>query len=442
MQIGSRRMAMQLHKERVQQVIKSYAPQKRKTMSRSEFEVLVFGATSFVGQILCRYLTERYGAAGELKWTAAARSQAKLETLQGELGPKASALVPIVADAADEVSLRAMCARTHVVISTVGPYALYGEPLVKVCAQTGTDYCDLTGEVQWIRRMIERYEPAARASGARIVHCCGFDSIPSDLGVFFLQQEAVRRFGQPCTRVKMRVKAMRGGASGGTVASMLNVVREASATPALRKELANPYSLCAPEADKGVRQPNVNAARWDGDFGAWCAPFVMAGINTRVVHRSNALQSQAYGAEFRYDEAMLTGRGAKGRLTALGITAGLGGFMLGAVLPPTRWLLERFVLPAPGEGPSPHAQRTGFYDIRFLGTTADGRSLRAKVVGDRDPGYGSTAKMLGEAGACLARDVPKSAVVGGFWTPATAFGDRLIERLKAHAGLSFEVLET
>ena len=190
-----------------------------------------------------------------------------------------------------------------------------------------------------------------------------------------------------------------------------------------------------------MRQPNVNSARWDEDFGAWCAPFVMAAINTRVVHRSNALQAEAYGADFRYDEAMLAGRGAKGRLAALGITAGLGAFMLGAALPPSRWLLERFVLPAPGEGPSPQAQRSGFYDIRFFGTTADGRTLRAKVTGDRDPGYGSTSKMLGEAGACLALDVSKDARAGGFWTPATALGNPLLERLKAHAGLSFELLD-
>lgn len=410
-------------------------------MSGREFDVVVFGATSFVGQLLCRYLIERYGKAGGLKWAAAARSKAKLEALRGELGPAASKLALVVADAADEAALGAMCARARVVISTVGPYALYGEPLVKVCAESGTDYCDLTGEVQWIRLMIERYEKAARASGARIVHCCGFDSIPSDLGVLFLQQEARRRFGAPCSRVKMRVKAMRGGASGGTVASMLNVVKEAAANPALRKELANPYSLCGAKAGKGVRQPNANAARWDEDFSAWCAPFVMAAINTRIVHRSNALQAQAYGADFRYDEAMLAGRGAKGRFAALGITAGIGGFMLGAALPPTRWLLAQFVLPAPGEGPSPQAQRTGFYDIRFFGTSGDGRSLRAKVTGDRDPGYGSTSKMLGEAGACLALDLPKSARTGGFWTPATALGDRLIERLKTHAGLTFEVLD-
>lgn len=411
-------------------------------MTKPEFDLVVFGATSFVGKLLCRYLSERHGAADGLKWAAAARSQAKLEALRSELGPAASGLALLLADAGDEAALFALCARARVVVSTVGPYALYGEPLVKVCAQTGTDYCDLTGEVQWIRRMIERYEPAARASGARIVHCCGFDSIPSDLGVMFLQQEAQRRYGEVCSRVKMRVKAMRGGASGGTVASILNVVREAAASPALRKELADPYSLCGAAAGKGVRQPNVNAARWDADFGAWCAPFVMAAINTRIVHRSNALQAQAWGADFRYDEAMLAGRGMKGRLAALGITVGLAGFMLGAALPPARWMLERFVLPAPGEGPSPQAQRAGFFDLRFFGTTAAGQVLRAKVTGDRDPGYGSTSKMLGEAGACLALDVPKSALAGGFWTPATALGGALLARLRAHAGLNFELLES
>ena len=410
-------------------------------MSKPEFDLVVFGATSFVGKLACAYLLERHGVAGGLAWAAAARSQAKLEALRAELGPAASALTLIAADAADEAALRALCARTRVVASTVGPYALYGEPLLKLCAESGTDYCDLSGETQWIRRMLERYASAAQASGARIVHCCGFDSIPSDFGVWMLQQEAQRRFGAPCARVKMRVKAMRGGASGGTVASILNVVKEAAANPALRKELANPYALCGPGADRGVRQPNVTAAEWDADFGAWCAPFVMAAINTRVVHRSNALQAQAYGADFRYDEAMLAGRGAAGFVRAMSITAGIGGFMLGAALPPTRALLERLVLPAPGEGPSPEAQRKGFFDLRFFGTTASGRALRARVTGDRDPGYGSTSKMLGEAGACLALDVPKSARAGGFWTPATALGGPLLERLQAHAGLVFELLE-
>ena len=409
-------------------------------MKTPTFDLIVFGATSFVGRILSRYLLERHGVNGSLRWALAARSEARLSELRTTLGAQASDLALVVADAADEASLRAMCARTRVVVSTVGPYALHGEPLVKVCAQTGTDYCDLTGEVQWIRRMIDRYEASARKSGARIVHCCGFDSIPSDLGVHFLQRGAIGRFGVPCTRVKMRVKAMRGGISGGTAASLMNVVEEAAGDPALRRELSDPFSLCPPGPARGVRQPSVSFAGYDDDFGAWIAPFVMAGINTRVVHRSNALSGYAYGQGLRYDEAVIAGRGVAGGLAATGISAAMAGFMLTAAIGPSRWALRRFVLPAQGEGPSPQAQLRGFFDLRFLGRTDDGRTLRAKVTGDRDPGYGSTAKMLGEAAACLAQDLDHKDKPGGFWTPATAFGDRLIERLQAHAGVRFELV--
>jgi short subunit dehydrogenase-like uncharacterized protein len=409
-------------------------------MSTPSFDVVVFGATSFVGKILCRYLLEEFGTHGELKWAAAGRSKAKLEALRDALGPEAASLSLIVADAADDTALRKLCKATRVVVSTVGPYALYGEPLVKACAGSGTDYCDLTGEVQWIRRMVQRHETAARKSGARIVHCCGFDSIPSDLGVHFLQRQAMSRLGASCTRVKMRVKAMRGGMSGGTAASLMNVVREAAADPALRRELADPYSLCPDDPAPRTRQPEVRKAEFDADFGAWVAPFVMSAINTRVVHRTNALSGHAYGAEFSYDEAVLMGRGLKGRLAATSLAAGLGGFMLAGAIGPLRSGLERFVLPQPGEGPSPEAQAKGFYDLRFFGTSADGHQIRSKVTGDRDPGYGSTGKMLGQAAACLALDVDKAATPGGFWTPATIFGDRLIERLVDHAGLSFELV--
>ena len=410
-------------------------------MQHPRFDIVVFGATSFVGKILSRYLLDQFGTDGDLRWAAAGRSQQKLDALRIDLGRAAARLPVLVADAQDPASLEAMCARARVVVSTVGPYALHGEPLVKACSQSGTDYCDLTGEVQWIRRMIDRYGNDARESGARIVHCCGFDSIPSDLGVFFLQREALRRLGQPCTRIRMRVRAMRGGFSGGTAASLMNAIKEAAADPALRKELANPYSLCPKGERRGPRQPSVTGAEFDEAFGAWTAPFVMSAINTRIVHRSNALLDHAYGADFVYDEAVLTGKGTKGRLNATGMALGLGAFMVGGVLPPTRWLLERFLLPAPGEGPSPEAQEKGFFDLRFDGTTADGRRLRAKVTGDRDPGYGSTAKMLGQAAACLAADIGKEDKPGGFWTPATIFGDRLISRLQADAGLAFEVLD-
>jgi short subunit dehydrogenase-like uncharacterized protein len=410
------------------------------TMITPSHDLIAFGATSFVGKILCRYLVDKFGAQGKMKWAAAGRSKAKLEDLRSSLGAMAGMLPLVVADAGDEASLRKLCASARVVVSTVGPYALYGEPLVKACAESGTDYCDLSGEVQWIRRMVQRYDATARKSGARIVHCCGFDSIPSDLGMHFLQRQAMKRLGAPCTRAKMRVKAMRGELSGGTVASLMNVVKEAAADPALRRELADPYSLCPAGSAPKVRQPNVRSAEFDVDFGAWVAPFVMSGINTRIVHRTNALAEHAYGPDFTYEEAMLMGRGLKGRFAATAMTAGLAGFMLAGAIRPARAVLERFVLPKPGEGPSPEAQRKGFFDLRFLGTTADGRQIRTKVTGDRDPGYGSTGKMLGQAAACLALDVDKAATPGGFWTPATIFGDRLIQRLTAHSGLTFELL--
>ncbi|MDX1755034.1 MAG: saccharopine dehydrogenase NADP-binding domain-containing protein [Marinobacter sp.] len=407
-------------------------------MTDQQYDVVVFGATSFVGQILCRYLHETYGCGQSLNWAIAGRSEGKLEQVKAAIG--APELPAILADAGDPVALENMCRQTRVVVSTVGPYALYGEPLIQACVAYGTDYCDLTGEVQWIRQMIGRYEDQAKASGARIVHCCGFDSIPSDLGVWFLQEEAVRLLGTPCRSVKMRVKAAKGGFSGGTVASLMNVAKEAIANPDLRKELANPFSLCPSSYTNHARQPNVKSAEYDADFRAWLAPFVMAAVNTRIVQRTNALTG-AYGQDFLYDEAMITGKGLAGRATAYAVTAAIGGFLASSAVKPTRWVLEKFVVPKPGEGPSPEDQQKGFYDLRFVGRTDDGQTLRTKVVGDRDPGYGSTSKMLGEAASCLAFDISKEEVPGGFWTPASIFGEKLLERLTSKAGLTFEVLD-
>ncbi len=414
-------------------------------MTTPNYDLVVFGASSFVGQILTQYLANHFsGQADTVRWAIAGRSSAKLEDVRRSLGAAGQALPIIVADAANEAELQALCAQTRVVVSTVGPYALYGEPLIKACAESGTDYCDLTGEAQWIRKMVDKYEAAAQRSGARIVHCCGFDSVPSDMGVYFLQQYANRQWGAPATQVKMRVKALKGGASGGTVASLMNVVQEAMADPALRKELLNPYSICPPDHGFTARQHYVKAAEFDADFDAWIAPFVMAAINERVVHRSNALSGKAYGQQFTYDEGMLTGEGLKGRLSALAVVAGLGAFMVGAALKPIRGAMEQFLLPAPGEGPSPEAQEAGRFDIRFLGRSDAGKTVRVKVTGDRDPGYGSTGKMLGQAVISLAldhvKDGAKTGRGGGFWTPATMFDERYIDRLARYAGLRFEVM--
>lgn len=404
----------------------------------ANLDVVVFGATSFVGQILVRYLWERHGLEGEIRWAIAGRSAAKLAELKAELGPDAAALPVIIAEAHDEASLQALVAQTRVVVSTVGPYALYGSTLVKVCAESGTDYCDLTGEPQWIARMIAQHEAAAQRSGARIVHCCGFDSLPSDLGTYFLQGQAQSRYQASCSRVKLRVKAMRGTFSGGTVASMMEMMREVGKDRAVLKVLQNPYAFCAQTLK--LRQPNPAPVSFDDDARSWQVPFIMAAINTKVVHRSNALQGYRYGEHFCYDETQLTGNGMKGRLAAMAIAGGLGGFMAAAAVAPTRSLLERFVVPKPGEGPSPKAQREGYYDIRLFGRTDAGQTLVAKVTGDRDPGYGSTGKMLGEAATCLALDISKSDKPGGFWTPATVMGDALIARLQQHAGLTFSVV--
>ena len=409
-------------------------------MSNKEFDVVIFGATGFVGQILCRYLADE-GSDPDLRWAIAGRSQIKLRALKTALGKSVQAIPIFVADSFDEVALSNLCVRTSLVIATVGPYALYGETLIKVCAQSGTDYCDLTGEPQWIKRMIALYEGDAKTSGARIVNCCGFDSIPSDIGVKFLQQEALKKFGTMCDKVRLRVKAIQGGPSGGTVASGLNTLKEAGKDSSLRRELRDLYSLCPPGHGNMVRQDQIKVT-YDNEFKSWVGPFVMATINTRVVLRSNAIRESSYAEQFRYDEGFLTGDGRKGQKRAkqlerfLKISIGL------LSIPLVRLFLTRFVLPKPGDGPSLDEQISGFYDFRFLGRTQHGDEIKVKVTGDRDPGYGSTAKMLAQAGISLVKDVDKQEVPGGFWTPATAFNEDYTNRLITNAGLSFEVLST
>lgn len=408
-------------------------------MTNKKFDIVVFGASSFVGKILCEYLCNEHKEAN-LSWAIAGRSQTKLDALKESLGSNADAIPCLIAESNDEAALLDMCASTAVIISTVGPYALYGELLVKTCAQTGTDYCDLTGEPQWIRRMVSRYESLAKESGARIVNSCGFDSIPSDLGVQVLQKASLEKFGSYCSQVKMRVVKMKGGASGGTIASGMNVYKEAARDPALREELKDWYSLCPEGHEFTLRQRSVDC-ELDTDFDSWAGPFIMASINTRIVLRSNALVEGFYSPDFLYDEAMLTGNGKKGEKAAKRLSRGTKIGMVFMAIAPVRWLVSRFFVPKPGEGPSPEQQLAGYYELGFVGTTVAGDSVRATVKGDRDPGYGSTAKMLAQAGISLCRDVDKSEVKGGFWTPATVFGDKFITRLQKHAGMSFEVTE-
>jgi short subunit dehydrogenase-like uncharacterized protein len=400
------------------------------TSADRNHDLVLYGATSFVGRILARRLVERHGVDGPLRWAIAGRDAAKLERVATEVGADVER---IIADARDAAALADLARSTRVVVSTVGPYARSGSTLVAAVAEAGTDYCDLTGEPQWMRRMIDAHSAAAEASGARIVHACGFDSIPSDMGVWHLQQQALERFGEPCEKVSMRVASMRGGASGGTIASMMNLMEEVSADPSLRALLADPRALAPADMRTGPDQPEVRAPQRDAASGQWVGPFVMAAVNTKVVHRTHALLG------FTYDEAMLMGGGPLGAAKAGGLSAGLLAGMGLAAIGPVRRALSRYVLPEPGEGPSPQAQEKGSFDVRFFGTTRRGQTIRTKVTGDRDPGYSGTARMLAEA-ATTFLDLPRGEVGGGFWTPATAFGDRLVERLEAHAGIRFEVL--
>ena len=396
------------------------------------FDLVLFGATSFVGRLVAARLVERHGTGGPLRWAIAGRDAGRLERIARESG---AAVPRLVVDAHDPVSLGAMCARTRLVISTVGPYALHGSALVAAVVEAGIDSVDLTGEPQWMRRTIDAHHDRAVGTGARVVHACGFDSVPSDLGVRFLQDRAVERFGEPCTRVRMGVKAAKGGFSGGTIASLMNVLAEASGDAAERAVLADPYALAPPGDRAGVPQPKPGRVAHDPGLGGWTAPFVMAPTNTRVVFRTHALLGHPWGPDFTYGEAVMTGEGARGRAKAFAVAGAFGGFTGVASLGPVRRALAR-VLPKSGEGPDEAAREAGFYDLRFHGTTASGESIATRVTGDRDPGYGSTSKILVEAATALL----DSDAGGGVLTPATALGAPFLDALEAHAGLAFEVL--
>ena len=388
---------------------------------------------------MAEYLLERYGVDGSVRWAMAGRNDSKLAVVRDELGPSAGEVPILTADSHDRASLDALVRRTRVICTTVGPYAKYGSELVAACVGSGTHYCDLAGEVQWMRAMIDTHQGDAQDSGARIVHTCGFDSIPSDMGVRFMQAEAQKRFGTPFGEIKYRVKALRGGPSGGTVASLLNAVDEAGDDRAVARILADPYALNPPGQREGPDGRDQQTLLYDRDVGAWTAPFVMAGINTRVVRRTNALLGYPYGRDFRYSEATLMGDGVAGWMKAAATTGGLGAFMLAVQAAPLRRLLERTVLPAPGDGPNRQQRETGFFNIVLAGILDDGEVVTGRVTGDRDPGYGSTSKMLAESAVCLAQD--ELDVGGGFWTPASAMGDQLLKRLTGNAGLAFRIDE-
>ncbi|MEZ5995289.1 MAG: saccharopine dehydrogenase NADP-binding domain-containing protein [Hyphomonadaceae bacterium] len=405
-------------------------------MGAQEFDVIVYGASGFTGRLVAEYLFKTYGAEGQVRWAMAGRDTQKLEAVRAEIGAPPS-LPVIAAGAGDPSALDALVRRARVIITTVGPYQRYGEGLLAACAKAGTDYVDLCGEPNWMADMIARYDTAAKSSGARIVFSCGFDSIPFDCGVWFLQQECKRRFNQPARDVRGRVRKMKGGFSGGTLASMLATMDAVRRDPNIAAVLADPYALCPERAGP---QPDGDTPAYDDDIESWAAPFVMAPINTKNVHRTNALSAYAYGRDFTYSEMMVTGpgRGGQKRARAADNQAKLQRTLLGFA--PIRALLRQFALPKPGQGPSRQERETGLYEVLYVGRTADGQTLRASVSGDRDPGYGSTSKMISEAALCL-NSVSRQATPGGVWTPAAAMGDALIARLQEKAGLTFKLAQ-
>jgi len=411
------------------------------TKESREFDVILWGASGFTGRLVAQHLFEVYGAGAELTWAMAGRNQQKLEHIRAVLGKDAKNIPILLGDIDDADSLAAMARRTRVLCTTVGPYLKYGENILTACAKNGTDYCDLTGEVLFIRKMIDQYEKDARETGARIINSCGFDSVPSDLGTLFMQEEFKRKYGHCANDVRFRLKVAKGSLSGGTIDSMINIIDTVKADSALRKVLGNPYALNNESEQRGCDGKDQTAAEYDEKFSAWTAPFIMAGINTRIVRRSNTIMGYPWGKDFSYTEAVLVGRGSKGWLKAKLISAGLKVFVLAASIKATRALMFKLFLPKPGEGPTAEQRRNGFFNIAFLATDDDGNCLRGKLTGDRDPGYGATSRMLGEMVVCLAKDLDPQ-TPGGFLTPAAGVGQKMIPRLTKNAGIQFSVTGT
>jgi short subunit dehydrogenase-like uncharacterized protein len=407
-------------------------------MNKRDFDLILWGASGFTGRLVAEHLA-RVGAERKLRWAVGGRNPEKLAAVLREIGMPD---IPVVlGDSQDPHSMADLARRTRAVCSTVGPYAFYGSELVAACADIGTHYCDLSGEVHWMRRMIDLHEARAVETGARIVHSCGFDSIPSDLGCLFLQRHAIERYGRPCGSVKLFVRKMKGTFSGGTVASMLNALEVAKHSPEDRRIMGNPYALNPAGECKGPDGRDQARPHLDPDADSWTAPFVMAAINTRIVRRSHALLGWPWGHRFRYSESVITGQGLAGLARATGITAALGGFLAVASIGPARALMNRMLLPQPGEGPDEAAREAGGFEMLLIGRhpAASQRHLSARVTGRRDPGYGATARMLGEAAVCLALDGDELPVAGGSWTPASAFGELLIERLAEGADVRFAI---
>jgi short subunit dehydrogenase-like uncharacterized protein len=385
----------------------------------SEFDFVVYGATGFTGKLVVEYLQAKYSDNNEINWAMAGRSLEKLNQVKTDLGVSNSVKI-LEVNSNDQASIEKMMEMTDCVLTTVGPYQLYGNEIVKSCAETGTDYVDLCGEPGWMHEIISKYNDKAKETGARIVFSCGFDSIPFDLGVLFLQNEVKKQTGRTSNKVRARVRVMEGEFSGGTAASFGATMASLKTNPELFSILGNPFSLS--EGFQGPQQENDSKPVFDEALGVWVAPFFMAPINTKNVHRSNMLQNHAYGEDFLYNEMWVAGPGEEGEQIAK---------MMATANP-----MSGDDVPKPGEGPSKESREAGSYDVLFC-ADIEGSVISTSVTGDMDPGYGSTSKMIAESAICLVKD--SAELEGGIYTPASSMGRKLIKRLVDNAGLTFNV---
>ena len=399
-----------------------------------EFDIIIWGATGFTGRLVAEYIFKNYSS-GKLNWAIAGRDKKKLINVRDKIADENIPL--IIADSFDEVSLTKMTQRTKVICSTVGPYSKYGSLLVKSCIKTNTHYCDLAGEAQWIRKIVDTYHQEAKNKKIRIVNSCGFDSIPSDIGVYFIYKN-LPDVNIKLDKISMRVSGFKGSLSGGTYASMNNIITEASKDRLIGKILTNPYGLNPEGQRSGPDKRDLNKVKYDEDSKSWIAPFMMAGINTKIVRRSNALSNYSYGKNFTYDESIMTGDGFRGRIRA--IISVLPLIFLSAKPGSLLKRIFNFFTPKPGQGPNKNERENGYYSMRFYIRYNDKSRALVRVTGDRDPGYGSTSKMLAESAICLSKDSLKDTY--GVITPSIAMGDQILDRLQAKAGLTFKFIES
>ena len=405
---------------------------------KRSYDIVIWGASGFTGKLVCQYLMKNYGVGigSAFRWTIAGRNHLKLETISKDLklnDPEKMSI--LIGDSFDLESLKSITSKTKVILTTVGPYSLYGSAMVEACIQTQTHYCDLTGETPFIHHSINNFHESAEKAKVKIVHSCGFDSVPSDLGCFMLQDRSICEFGTPLKKIRLYVRKIKGGVSGGTIASMIEIMKLAK-NKDTRRILKNPYSLYPKNTPKGRKQPHLKKIQWDEISKCWTGPFIMSWFNSAIVRRTNALLNFKYGKDFIYDEVSVIPKKPLSKIRAQCYALGLGLFTGMLYFRLTRWLLSKTILPKPGQGPSEKSRKNGFFILDIIGAQSN-NTLKVTVSCGSDPGYSGTALMIGEAAVCLALDEELLPQKFGILTPATSMGKTLINRLKK-AGMEFE----